>query len=229
MGFLVAFPVRIMVFALQQMPLVLVARIGRLMGAVAWHLDRRHRGAALANLRLVLASRLPATDIDAVAREHFRRLGENYACAVKTAALSNDELRPHLEIVGLERLVSSSGRRLVAAIGHFGNFELYARINRDDPSWRLATTYRAIRPPELDHILRSLRARSGALFFERNHDKSAVRAAMAAGDITLGLLSDQHAGPRGLWIPFLGKPCSTSAAPAIYALRFDMPVVPAIC
>lgn len=229
MDFLVGFPVRAVVFALQQMPLRMVARLGRALGAVAWILDRRHRRVALDNLRLALGSRLTGRQIVDVAREHFRRLGENYACAIKTASLTNDQLRPHLEISGLERLVSPSGQRLVVAAGHFGNFELYARANRDDPTWRLATTYRALRPPALDRVLQGLRRRSGALFFERNHDGAAVRAAMAAGNVTLGLLADQHAGPRGLWLPFLGRPCSTSPAPAIYALRFDLPVVPAIC
>src|SRR5207247_6068959 len=38
--------------------------------------------------------------------------------------------------------------------------------------------------------------------------------------IMLGLLADQHAGPGGLRLPFLGHECSTSAAPAIFALRY---------
>lgn len=229
MDFLLGIPVQLLVLAIQGLPLRLVARVGRALGALAWIVDLRHRRVALANLRMALGARMDAGSLEAVAREHFRRLGETYACAIKTASLSNQALRPHLEIDGLDRLVSPAGRRLVAAVGHFGNFELYARVNRDDPSWRIATTYRALRPAFLDRILQSLRRRSGALFFERNHEGAGVRAALAGGNVTLGLLSDQHAGPRGLWIPFLGRPCSTSPAPAVYALRFGLPVVPAIC
>lgn len=227
--FLLGLPVQALVWLIQSLPLRGVARLGRCLGAVAWHLDGRHRRVTLANLDLALGDRLGADERRGVAREHFRRLGENYACAIKTASMSNDQLRPHLELAGVEGLVSDNGRRLVAAVGHFGNFELYARVNRDDPSWRTATTYRALRPPFLNRILQSLRRRSGGLFFERNHEGSAVRTALAAGNVTLGLLCDQHAGPRGLWLPFLGRPCSTSAAPAIYALRFELPVVTAIC
>lgn len=229
MDFLLGIPVQLVVLAIQGLPLRLVARVGRALGALAWMVDRRHRRVAVDNLRSALGSRLDAGCLRKVAREHFLRLGENYACAIKTASLSNEALRPHLDIQGLERLVSPGGQRLVAAVGHFGNFELYARVNRDDPSWRLATTYRALRPAFLDRILQSLRRRSGALFFDRNREGDGVRAALAAGNVTLGLLSDQHAGPRGLWIPFLGRPCSTTPAPAVYALRFGLPVVPAIC
>ena len=227
--FFLGLPVRALVWGLQQLPIRLVARVGRCLGAVAWHLDRRHRRVTLDNLRRAMGHRLDPAAQRRIAHEHFRRLGENYACAIKTASMSDDDLRPHLEIVGLERLVTSAGRRLVVAAGHFGNFELYARVNRDDKSWRSATTYRALRPEFLDRILQSLRRRSGALFFERNHEGAAVRTALASENITLGLLSDQHAGPRGLWLPFFGHHCSTSPAPAVYALRFDLPVVTAMC
>ena len=39
-------------------------------------------------------------EIRALAKENFRRIGENYASAVKTVAMSFDELRPHVEYIG---------------------------------------------------------------------------------------------------------------------------------
>jgi KDO2-lipid IV(A) lauroyltransferase len=45
----------------------------------------------------------------------------------------------------------------------------------------------------------------------------------------LGLLADQHAGAGGVWIPFLGRDCSTSIAPAVFALRYDCPLFTAVC
>jgi len=32
-----------------------------------------------------------------------------------------------------------------------------------------------------------------------------------------------------LWVPFLGRECSTSAAPAVFALRYDATLYTAIC
>ena len=45
----------------------------------------------------------------------------------------------------------------------------------------------------------------------------------------LGLLADQHGGRGGLRLPFLGHECSTSAAPAVFALRYNCPLHTAIC
>src|SRR5205085_7495920 len=113
--------------------------------------------------------------------------------------------------------------------GHFGNFELYARFGQLAPAYQCATTYRGLRPASLNRLLLSLRERSGALFFERRTDGAALRAFMNRRDVILGLLADQSAGPNGLRLPFLGHECSTSAAPALFALRYDCALYPGIC
>ena len=45
----------------------------------------------------------------------------------------------------------------------------------------------------------------------------------------LGLLSDQHGGDNGLRSPFLGHDCSTSPAPAVFALRYNCPLFTGFC
>ena len=52
---------------------------------------------------------------------------------------------------------------------------------------------------------------------------------MADTGLLLGLLADQHAGDSGLWLPFLGRECSTTPAPAVFALRYHCPLHTAIC
>jgi KDO2-lipid IV(A) lauroyltransferase len=115
------------------------------------------------------------------------------------------------------------------AIGHFGNFELYARYGQFMPMFKTATTYRGLRQPSINRLMQSLREKSGCLFFERRTDAAALKAAMAKPGTILGLLADQHAGNNGLRIPFFGHECSTSAAPAVFALRYHCPLATGIC
>src|ERR1051326_4683079 len=124
--------VRGWVALLQALPLRIVARIGRAGGAAAWWLDPRHRRVALDNLNRCFAPEMPPARIRALARENLRRLGESYCCALKTAAMSDASVREVLSVGGLEKLPRGApGDPLppncVLAIGHFGNFELYAR------------------------------------------------------------------------------------------------------
>jgi len=224
---------RVVVTLLQALPLPVVARLGRMGGACAYWLDGRHRRVALRNLTLVFGGELPPEEIRALAREHFRRLGENYCCAVKTAAMSPEELRPHLQFVGTEVLRSAVRGQppasRVIALGHFGNFELYARFGQYAPEFQCLTTYRALKQPRLNQLLTSLRERSGCRFFERRTEAAALRAAMRPTGVLLGLLADQRAGARGLAVPLFGRPCSTSPAPALFALRYRCPLHVAVC
>jgi len=222
-----------LVKAVQALPLRAVARLGRGAGALAYWLDARHRRVALDNLGRCFAGEKSPAEIRALAREHFRRLGENYGCAVKTAAMTAAALRPHLEFVGAEKIypgpdVQPPPRRVVA-IGHFGNFELYARFGQVRRGVRGATTFRALRQPALNGLLQSLRARSECLFFERRLEAAQLKAAMNTPGLLLGLLVDQHAGHGGVWVPFFGRECSTSAAPAVFALRYHCPLFVGIC
>jgi KDO2-lipid IV(A) lauroyltransferase len=217
----------------QALPLPTVVRLGRWGGALVYHLDARHRGVALLNLDRCLGSEKSAEEIRAIARENFRRIGENFSSAVKTAAMTDTELEERIEVVGTERLsaagaISPKSNRVVA-IGHFGNFELYARLGRRLPGLQLATTYRSLRQPSLNRLLQSLREQSGCRYFERRADGEALRAAMHEGGLVLGLLADQHGGRRGVWGPFFGRECSTNPAPAVLALRYKCPLHTGIC
>jgi lauroyl/myristoyl acyltransferase len=81
----------------------------------------------------------------------------------------------------------------------------------------------------LNKLMLSLRERSGCQFFERRFEGNALRTFMKQPMVMLGFLSDQHAGDAGLRLPFLGVDCSTTAAPAVFALRYDCTLHTGIC
>ena len=222
---------RALVVWLQALPLTWVARLGRLGGGLAYWVDARHRRVALRNLAMCFGHEQSPAQLRALARENFRRIGENFACAIRTASMSYEEVRARVEFVGNPRIVSpladGKPRSVVAAIGHFGNFELYALFGQFAPAYKCATTYRGLRQPSLNRLLQSLRERSGCLFFERRFDAQPLKAFMNQPGVILGLLSDQSAG--SMRVPFLGHDCSTTAAPAIFALRYHCALITGIC
>jgi KDO2-lipid IV(A) lauroyltransferase len=233
MDWLLYIPVLVLIKVLQALPLRVVARTGRAGGALAYWLDARHRGVALRNLEMCLGSEYSKEELRGIAKENFRRLGENYASAIKTAAMTSEELKPHLEFAGMEKVYpdrfEETPPRRVIAIGHFGNFELYARVGEYAPGVKSATTYRALRQPGLNRLMQRMREQANCLFFERRTDAEALKAAMSTPGIMLGLLMDQHASAGGVRIPFFGKECSTSASAAVFALRYDCPLHTGIC
>jgi KDO2-lipid IV(A) lauroyltransferase len=222
---------RSVVALIQALPLTVVARLGRAGGALAHGLSARYRRVVRENLTLVFGKEMSPEQIRALAKENFRRIGENYACAIKTSAMTAEQLKPHVEFAGIERLPSKTGdaplANVVVAIGHFGNFELYARFHDARPEYQCATTYRALPQPALNRLLLSLRNTSGCHYFERRDDGPLLRAAMNQGGIILGLLADQSS--PGLHAPFLGHDCYTGLAPAVLALRYHAKLYTGIC
>ncbi len=216
----------------QALPLNWAARLGRVLGAIAHAVDGRHRRVAVRNLTMCFGQEKSAAEIKALARENFRRIGENFACAIKTASMTFEELKPRVEFVGAAHIVhppTNPPRSIVAAIGHFGNFELYARFGQLAPYYKCATTYRGLRQLTVNRLLQSMREKSGCQFFERRFDAGPLKAFMNQPGVMLGLLSDQSAGPHGLRLPFLGHDCSTSPAAAVFALRYNCGICVGVC
>ncbi|MCC7375046.1 MAG: hypothetical protein IT581_10340 [Verrucomicrobiales bacterium] len=223
---------RLLLPVLQALPLRWVAALGRAGGLLAWHLDRRHRRVALDNLRRCFGSEWPEDKQRRVARENFRRIGENYACGVRTAIMPWDQLKSHLRLGDWSALRATlaqfPNRSVIVAVGHFGNFELLTWGKLVAPELQPATTYRALRQEVATRWLLDLRRRSGCLFFERRRDAAALRETLRTRRVLLGLLADQHDG-RGVRVPFMGHDAGTSTAPALYALRYHCPLFAAFC
>ncbi len=214
------------------LPLRFLARIGRCAGALAWHLDRRHRQVALDNLTASFQEK-STDEIRALAKENFRRLGETYLSILKTGGMDAEAISQILKIEGydqLEKILKTNpDERILLAVGHFGNFELFAWMNLAVPSGQVVTTYRGLRQRKLTQLMLALRKTSGCLYFERRDEGPQLKETMKCPSILLGLLADQHAGDGGLRLPVLGREASVSTAPAVMAKRYGCRLFPSAC
>src|ERR1039458_9118176 len=118
---------RALVAGLQALPLTWVARLGRLCDGLAYWVDVRHRRVALSNLTLCFGREKPPVELRALARENFRRIGESFACAIKTAAMSFEELRARVEFVGDARIISPPAGGKPPGVGEVPGSDLEAR------------------------------------------------------------------------------------------------------
>jgi lauroyl/myristoyl acyltransferase len=233
MNTLIYWLARIFVAFIATFPLTWVAWIGRRIGTIIYLVDAKHRKVALDNLTMCFGREKSPAEIETIARENFRRLGENYACMIKTYMMPWQKLKKHIELVGMEKVLPrEAGPRAqsrILALGHFGLFELCSHFIQFVPSFKFASTYRALRQPGLNRVMVELRDRSGCHFYERRSGGAELLDMMTHTGSMLGLLADQHAGSKGLRLQFLGHECSVSTAPAIFALRYRCPLHVTIC
>ena len=225
---------RSFVFVVQLLPLKGVALTGRAGGFLFYYLDVRHRRVAVNNLLACLGNSHSKKEILSLARENFCRIGEVYLSALKTAAIPSEKIGSVLSVKGggnlcLAKREDGSLPSFLFAVGHFGNFELYAKSGVFVPGYDISTTYRGFKQKWLERLILSLRNRSGCIFFERRSEGGKLRSFMKQPGIITGLLADQSAGSSGLRLPFFGRPCSVTPAPAIFALRYNLSLHGCFC
>ena len=114
-------------------------------------------------------------------------------------------------------------RPRVFVSGHYGNFEL-AGYTLGLFGYPTFTVARPLDNPYLDKFVNHFRALKGQYILAKR-GSAAEAAELLEGRGTLGVLADQHAGPKGCWVNFFGRPASTHKAIAVFSLTNDAPLM----
>jgi len=114
-------------------------------------------------------------------------------------------------------------RPLVAVTGHFGNFEMAGYVTGllGMPSYTVA---RKLDNEHLDRFLNGFRERNGQFILPKDGSAPAIQKVLDSGAI-LTILGDQHAGTKGCWIDFLGRPAACHKAIALFTLSGNAPKI----
>ncbi len=206
---------------LAALPLPLLFRLGEFAGFCAWLVLPHYRRLALRNMVVAFAPAQSRSALRKLVRRHFQRLGANLLCSVKVAAMPLEALEKHVQFDNLDAVHAHlrAGQPVVAILSHLGNWEIFSQIwPRFFGYVRNSTIYQKLSNPYLDRHVRKMRARTGVEMFDRTDGFHKPIELLRAGGI-IGILSDQHAGDQGVWVPFFGKLASTTPLPALLARR----------
>jgi KDO2-lipid IV(A) lauroyltransferase len=201
--------------------------LGLALGQLAyWALPGRRR-IALANLAGAFGTALDARQQRAVARANFRHLGVTAIECCQLFFGRSPELLARVRVEGIEHVKAAlaEGRGAFYLGAHFGNWELLAaaHILTGVP---LSVVVRPLDNPFLEAVLARGRERGQVKLIHKRAAIRGVQASLARGEC-VGILLDQNAGRDGVFVPFFGRPASTSRTLAVLALRTGAPVVPA--
>ncbi|MBA2585342.1 MAG: lysophospholipid acyltransferase family protein, partial [Chthoniobacterales bacterium] len=211
------------------LPLPIVFSLGKLAGAVAWLLLPGYRRLARLNLEIAFAGEKPASEVRALTRRHFRRLGANFLSGIKLSTMEIDEIAIRVELENIESFHRElrAGRPVVLVLSHLGNWEVAAQLLPKHVGYvRSSTVYQPLRNRRIDADIRQRRARTGLEMFDRKEGFRKPIELLRSGGV-VGILSDQHAGDHGIWTPFFGRLASTTPLPALLAKRTGAAVITA--
>jgi heptosyltransferase II len=203
------------------LPLRAAFALGNALGFCAWLALGKYRRLAFRNIDIAFGNEKSPREMRRLVRRHFRRLGANLLSGLKLASMPLDKARAHVHFENADAAHRElrAGRPVVFILSHIGNWELQAQMFPAVIGYvRNSTVYQPLKNRYIDKHLRALRGRAGVELFDRNEGfQKAIELLRGGGAI--GILSDQHAGDQGSWVPFFGKLASTSSLPALLAKR----------
>lgn len=170
---------------------------------------------------------LDRQQVKALARESYAHLGRTF---VESALFDTIGKQGVLDIVdevhGWEHIDRQIARRqgIVFVTGHHGNWELAGAYvaARDVPLDAIA---RGMANPLTDDYVTRVREATGMVIV---HDADAVRRAPRSLRAGRGVAFIADQGVLGLastFVPFFGRPAKTPRGAAVFALRFEVPVI----
>jgi len=170
---------------------------------------------------------MTALQVQTIARASFAHLGRT---AIETALLPGLGRQGLLDLVKqvdgwehVERAIAT-GRGVVIVAGHHGNWELLAGYiaARGVP---LDVIVRGMANPLFDSYINEIRTALGLTVV---HDSEAVRRTPRAlrDGRAVGFVADQGVlGLASTYVKFFGRPAKTPRGAAVFALRFNAPVL----
>jgi Kdo2-lipid IVA lauroyltransferase/acyltransferase len=226
LDYLVYLVIRLLVGVAQALTIEQSYAFARVLAAVLYRVDARHRKIGLENLRLAFGDRYTESERDQVVRGVYRHF-----CMMLMEILHIPRKlhpttwRERITLVGEDMAVDRllKGGPIIMLSGHFGNWEMAGYLFGvfGFPPHSVA---RALDNPYLDTFLRRFRERSGQRMIPKKGGYDQMLAVLRDGGV-LSFLADQDAGERGMFVEFFGRPASTHKAIALLALEHRAPVV----
>lgn len=207
-------------------PYSLLMAAGSGLGRLYYMLIKKQRNLAIKQMRESL--KIDQSEAEAMVRASFINMGKNFMEVLYMPALNKENFPRHIEIDHLERMEAALAEKkgVVVLTGHVGNWEwLSAAFTMND----MPVSAIAKQQPNMDYTnaLNDLRATINVEIFSRGTSELLSAAKALKKGRILGFLADQDAGPGGAFIEFLGKTASTPMGAAVFAKKFNSPIIPA--
>lgn len=217
--------VRLFASLINALPLSCRLGVGDLIGNIGWRLlPRRRRLMMITNIKLGLSA--GAEEAVAIAKACTTRFGRMMVEVFFQGKFNRNSVNQRVTFRGREHLDAAlaEGKGVILATAHTGNWEMLATVLALN-GYPLAAIAQKQHNNHMDRFINEQRQAPGTEIVYRSEVRDIVRL-LDRGKI-IGLLMDQDAHHKGVFVPFLGRPASTPQGPAAIARLRGAPIVPA--
>jgi KDO2-lipid IV(A) lauroyltransferase len=208
------------------LPYSLVLFIGKQLGKLYYHGAGRQRERALRQIQERLG--LSPAAAEQIVRRFFMKLGQTLLEVLYLPKLTTSNISHYVTIENRHYLeqAQAGGTGVIVLAAHLGNWE-WLGAGLALYGFPVASIVKS-QPNEIyTRLINEFRRQAGIELFTRGTTQLIGAAkALKRGKI-LAFFADQDGGSEGIFIDFLGIKSSTHAGAAVFAQKFQLPVVPA--
>jgi KDO2-lipid IV(A) lauroyltransferase len=217
-----------LMWLLHWLPLSVQAMIGRTLGRALYALGRSRRRIALRNLELCFPQ-WPASQREALAREHFQWLGRSLLERGLLWYAPRRRLERLIRVEGDIGLADRSDKPVMWLAPHFMALDVAGVAIQLHVKKTGTSIYQAQSDKVFDAAIRRGRLRFGnAEIFSRKESAKPLMRCIRRGQPFFNL-PDMDFGPKdAAFVPFFGVPAATLLAPSRMARALDMVVQPVV-
>lgn len=209
------------------LPVKTVIFLGRTLGTLVFHIDRKHRDIAYKNLRLTLSHEKSIPQLKKILKSNFQNFGMNLAETLMIPKVDKKYVQRYIEIEGEENLKAALKKQrgaLLLSI-HMGSWEvgfvavgilglkLYILVEEQRKNLLL------------DKFLNQLRQSKGIRILRVGSQMREIHRILRENKIVV-LVAD-HGIKEGIPVEFFGRKASTPTGAIKLALKLDIPILPA--
>ena len=221
---------RFMFWFLNRVPRSMALFIGSLVGLASWQLLAKERHKVDRHLAAVFPDELTPSQRRTIGRAFFVNSGKNLADLIRFKNHYAREIKPLVEIEGLEHFEAAynRGKGLIGVTGHIGNFELLA-VHMAGMGYKIAAIGREMYDRRLDDLLVSNRHDLGVTNIATTDSPRVLLRWLKQGGAVGVLIDNDSHRVRSMHIPAFGRLSNTPIGQTVIALKSGAPMVPMAC
>ena len=217
---------RLLAFLLRLIPLKASYKIADILGIFVVRALGIRRETMLKNLRLAFGKEKNEAELLRVAEQSMGNLGKLIFEFIRTPEASANPER-YIEppdVTAIKEAVAQKGG-FIAIVSHFGNWEWLAIPIQKD-GLHVHAVGRPLKNPYVYRYVKDMRSAANLTNIEKSGAvRSSIEVLKKHG--ILAVLIDQHESRGSVWVDFFGRKAATSTLPAMLALKYEYPVLPA--
>lgn len=198
----------------------------RCLGTFVYTVDKKHRNRILQNLKHSFPD-MPEAQARTMARQSMGHLGMLAIEVLFTTQLIRLETwRNHVELENFQPVLDLLVRQktgMLMLTGHYGNWEVLGYVLAT-LGFETTSVARPLDNPYVNQWILGVREKQGQrIVAKKGATEDVIKVLEEKGAV--GLIADQNAGSKGVFVDFFGRKASTYKSIGLLAMQYDVPVV----